>query len=40
MLSWWCGMGSSTGASASNISAGNGDYPIVMSHTFAIWRLR
>ena len=36
----WCGMGSSTNASAACISAGNGDYLIVPPHTFAIWRLR
>ena len=36
----WCGMGSSTNASAACISAGDGDYLIVPPHTFAIWRLR
>jgi len=37
---FWCGCGSSRGSMEGNVNAGDGDYLIIPSHTFAIWRLQ
>lgn len=37
---FWCGYSSSRGSMEGNVNTGDGDYLIIPSHTFAIWRLQ